>query len=126
MAAPELQIEDDDDVRTIAIKNGRVERLKAALAALSALPESVSYTASTEGAYLFVMARLSSVLSTTNTVNFDLCGEVEITEDEKGSTSSKRVSHSATLKRPTSRAQCESLLSMSTKPLAVHLNVWIV
>ena len=110
LLSPELVITADDEGGALEAKKAKREDIKTAIQAIGALPERISLQTSTEGAFLFIMARLSAVLCTTKIISFDLCGEVEVSEEAHGSTSSRRTAHAATLTRPTTRAQCESML----------------
>ena len=92
-------------------KTAQMDRLKTVIATLSALPETVTRGSTTEGAFLFVLAKLSTQYCTEKTVSYDICAEVD--EDEGSSSkdsSSGGKTYSAKLTRPRNRAQCYSLI----------------
>lgn len=93
-------------------KTAQMDRLKTVISTLGALPETVTRGSTTEGAHLFVLAKLSTRYCIDKVLSFDLCGEAE--EDDEGSSSKDSSSggktYSAKLTRPRTRAQCYSLI----------------
>ena len=108
---PALEPGATDSPEVCRFKSAQTERLKALLATVNALPETVGSGSSTEGAFLFVLAKLSSIYCTEKIVSFDICQDVD-SYDEKDSFSGTGTpkSLSAKLVRPRTRAQCHSLI----------------
>ena len=71
---PALEILAEDEAGVLEAKKSKRDNIKTAIAATSALPERVSLQTSTEGAHLFILARLSSFLCTNlRLLAFDFC-----------------------------------------------------
>ena len=81
---------------------------------VSALQPSLAAQASAEGAFLYILSKLSVHICTEIVVHFDLCVTIQPEDHEGGSTSTSNKRFSPTLRRPHNMQQMFALLSHFT------------
>ena len=97
---------------TAASYKDKVEQLKTALTVLKAVNPAVRSGGITDGAFLYILARLSTVLCGTSVQSFDLCVEVSDGEGSSGDAlpSGTQKRFATSLVRPTGIIQLAALL----------------
>lgn len=107
-----------DATGSIKAAEAQFKGLEAASSVIKSMPENPAFASNSDGAYLYVLARLSRVICTDKDQPFDLTVEVNdptttVSEGEASSSTSASVrTFSSSLHRPRSYAQAVALLNM--------------
>ena len=78
---------------------------------VSSLQPSITAQASAEGAFLYILSKLSVHICTETVVQFDLCVTIQPEDTEAGPSSTANKTFSSTLRRPHNMQQMFALLS---------------